>query len=63
MQEINSTVKSLPLHIEVYPTAVFYPEFMTLTTDLEIPTLLFYGRFVQEAARKSRAIGSNQQRS
>lgn len=38
MQEINSTFKSLPLNIEVYPTTVRY-QFAILILGMEIPDL------------------------
>jgi len=43
MVEINSTTKSLPLHIEVYPTSVYAVEAACLILVLEIPNLSFYG--------------------
>jgi len=43
MQEINSTVKSLPLHIEVYPTAVSHLGSWNLTEGLEISNFLIDG--------------------
>jgi hypothetical protein len=42
MVEINSTTKTLPLHIEVYPTAVSTLN-LRLNPVLEIPDPSFYG--------------------
>jgi hypothetical protein len=45
MQEINSTIQSLPLHIEVYPTSVYPPWVarLILILVLESPNFLIHG--------------------